>query len=89
MVLKKCVMIFLGICIFIWVWCKVLGFRIVPSSMIVPAPKKFQLPKIRKNAEGEWISEELEESEDDSDSSEESSEDESSEDEYSSSDDFY
>lgn len=83
MVLKKCIMIFLGVCIFIWVWCKVLGFRIVPSSMIVPAPKKFQLPKIRKNAEGEWISEELS-SEDDSDSSEESSEDE-----YSSSDDFY
>ncbi len=83
--LKSCIKIFLGVCIFIWIWCKVLGFRIVPSSMIIPAPKKFQFPKIRKNAEGEWVSDESdEESSDDSsdDESDSSSEEESSDDDF-------
>lgn len=85
--LKSCIKIFLGVCIFIWIWCKVLGFRIVPSSMIIPAPKKFQFPKIRKNAEGEWVSEESDDSSDESDSDSESSSEESSSDD--SDDDFY
>jgi hypothetical protein len=53
--------------------------------MIIPAPKKFQFPKIRKNAEGEWVSDESdEESSDDSsdDESDSSSEEESSDDDF-------
>lgn len=86
--LVKCVAIFFGVCVAIFIVCKWLNFSIIPEGMVIPKPKKFSFPKMRRDEKGEWVIEEEEESSDE-DSSDEDTEDESSDEDSEDSEDFY
>jgi hypothetical protein len=59
-----CLIIPVVLIILILLTCKWNNFSIIPSNLKLPAPQKFQLPKIRRNLKYQWeISDENNDSE--------------------------